>query len=291
MPVAAREASVYTGITIAEYYRDMGMSVAVLADSTSRWAEALREMSGRLEEMPGEEGYPAYLTSRLAQFYERAGRVICLGGDGREGALSAIGAVSPTGGDFSEPVTQATLRIVKVFWGLDAQLAYRRHFPAINWLNSYSLYVDRLSDWFSENVAADFSKQRAEALHILQLESELDEIVRLVGVDALSRSDRLTLEVARMLREDFLQQDAMSDTDAYCPLDKQYGLLRLILTYRSLASDALAAGANLKDVLSIGAIEKIGRAKSEADYQTVYPAIDEEMIDELSKLAEGSLVS
>ena len=291
MPVAAREASVYTGITIAEYYRDMGMSVAVLADSTSRWAEALREMSGRLEEMPGEEGYPAYLTSRLAQFYERAGRVICLGGDGREGALSAIGAVSPTGGDFSEPVTQATLRIVKVFWRLDAQLAYRRHFPAINWLNSYSLYVDRLSDWFSENVAADFSKQRAEALHILQLESELDEIVRLVGVDALSRSDRLTLEVARMLREDFLQQDAMSDTDAYCPLDKQYGLLRLILTYRSLASDALAAGANLKDVLSIGAIEKIGRAKSEADYQTVYPAIDEEMIDELSKLAEGSLVS
>ncbi|MEA4823844.1 MAG: V-type ATP synthase subunit A [Clostridiaceae bacterium] len=289
MPVAAREASVYTGITIAEYYRDMGMSVAVIADSTSRWAEALREMSGRLEEMPGEEGYPAYLTSRLAQFYERAGRVVCLGSDKREGALSAIGAVSPTGGDISEPVSQATLRIVKVFWGLDAQLAYRRHFPAINWLNSYSLYVDRLADWYKDNIAPDFGDQRREALHVLQLEAELEEIVRLVGVDALGKADRLTLEVARMLREDFLQQDAMSDTDSFCPPDKQYGLLKLILTYNELAGVALVAGAPLDKVLGIGAVEKIGRAKTEAEYKTVYPEIEAAMHEELSALTEGSL--
>ncbi|MCI6908331.1 MAG: V-type ATP synthase subunit A [Eubacteriales bacterium] len=289
MPVAAREASVYTGITIAEFYRDMGLSVAVIADSTSRWAEALREMSGRLEEMPGEEGYPAYLTSRLAQFYERAGRVVCLGGDGREGALSAIGAVSPTGGDISEPVSQATLRIVKVFWGLDAQLAYRRHFPAINWLNSYSLYVDRLADWYRENVAPDFCEQRSEALHILQLEAELEEIVRLVGVDALGKRDRLTLEVARMLREDFLQQDAMSDTDSYCPPEKQYGLLKLILTYNRLAGEALDAGAPLERVLGVGAVERIGRAKAEAEYRTAFEEIGAEMRSELGALTEGSV--
>ncbi|MBO7375754.1 MAG: V-type ATP synthase subunit A, partial [Clostridia bacterium] len=231
MPVAAREASIYTGITIAEYYRDMGYSVAVIADSTSRWAEALREMSGRLEEMPGEEGYPAYLTSRLAQFYERAGKVICIGSDGREGALSAIGAVSPPGGDISEPVSQATLRIVKVFWGLDSALAYRRHFPAINWLNSYSLYRDRLAPWFSENIAADWMELTQRCLKTLQHEASLNEIVQLVGMDALSPSDRLTLEVSRSLREDFLQQVALGDNDSYTPLVKQLDLLALIFRF------------------------------------------------------------
>ena len=289
MPVAAREASVYTGITIAEYYRDMGYAVAVIADSTSRWAEALREMSGRLEEMPGEEGYPAYLASRLAQFYERAGRVICKGQDKREGALSAIGAVSPPGGDISEPVSQATLRIVKVFWGLDATLAYRRHFPAINWLNSYSLYLDRLSSWYGENINKSFMSQRHEAMQLLQQESELDEIVKLVGIDALSASDRLIMETAQMLREDFLQQNAMSDTDSYCSLDKQFAMMGLILEYNELASSALKRGADMNKVFSIKARDRIGRAKdvSQDDYKETFDSIEHEMKSELEELAGG----
>lgn len=262
MPVAAREASIYTGITIAEYFRDMGYSVAVIADSTSRWAEALREMSGRLEEMPGEEGYPAYLTSRLAQFYERAGKVVCLGGDNRVGTLSAIGAVSPQGGDISEPVTQATLRIVKVFWGLDASLAYRRHFPAINWLNSYSLYKDRLSDWFSQNVAPDWMQTTGEAMKLLQQESELNEIVKLVGVDALSPSDRMVLEAARSIREDFLQQDSFSDTDSYTPLSKQYGLLKTILAFYEKTKAAVGNGADAEKISELPVREDIGRLKN-----------------------------
>ena len=262
MPVAAREASIYTGITIAEYYRDMGYSVAVIADSTSRWAEALREMSGRLEEMPGEEGYPAYLTSRLAQFYERAGKVVCLGGDNRVGTLSAIGAVSPQGGDISEPVTQATLRIVKVFWGLDASLAYRRHFPAINWLNSYSLYKDRLADWFSQNVSRDWMETTGEAMRLLQQENELDEIVKLVGVDALSASDRMVLEAARSVREDFLQQDSFSDTDSYTPLGKQYGLLRVILAFYEKSKAAVENGADAAAIADLPVREEIGRLKN-----------------------------
>ncbi len=261
MPVAAREASVYTGITIAEYFRDMGYSVAVIADSTSRWAEALREMSGRLEEMPGEEGYPAYLTSRLAQFYERAGKVICLGADGREGALSAIGAVSPQGGDISEPVTQATLRIVKVFWGLDASLAYRRHFPAINWLNSYSLYRDRLTDWFGKNVSGTWMNYTARCLKTLQVEADLQEIVKLVGMDALSPEDRLTLDVAQSIREDFLQQNAFLEIDCYTPLEKQFGMLDLIFTYEDRARTAIAAGADIEGISALPFHEAIGRAK------------------------------
>ena len=261
MPVAAREASIYTGITIAEYYRDMGYSVAIIADSTSRWAEALREMSGRLEEMPGEEGYPAYLTSRLAQFYERAGKVICIGSDGREGALSAIGAVSPAGGDISEPVTQATLRIVKVFWGLDSALAYRRHFPAINWLNSYSLYRDRLSGWFSEHVARDWMDQTQRCLKTLQTEAELNEIVQLIGMDALSPEDRMTLEVSRSLREDYLQQDALGDNDSYTPLDKQYALLRLIFSFEDKGREAIKRGADVEAISEMAVRERIGRAK------------------------------
>ncbi len=289
MPVAAREASVYTGITIAEYYRDMGYAVAVIADSTSRWAEALREMSGRLEEMPGEEGYPAYLASRLAQFYERAGRVICKGQDKREGALSAIGAVSPPGGDISEPVSQATLRIVKVFWGLDASLAYRRHFPAINWLNSYSLYLDRLSGWYKENINKEFMNQRHSAMQLLQQESELDEIVKLVGVDALSASDRLIMETAQMLREDFLQQNAMSDTDSYCSLDKQFGMMGLILNYNELASSALKRGADMNKVFSIPARDRIGRMKdvSQKEYKEVFASIASEMKAQLTELSGG----
>ena len=264
MPVAAREASIYTGITIAEYYRDMGYSVAVIADSTSRWAEALREMSGRLEEMPGEEGYPAYLTSRLAQFYERAGKVVCLGGDGRIGTLSAIGAVSPQGGDISEPVTQATLRIVKVFWGLDASLAYRRHFPAINWLNSYSLYKDRLTEWFSQNVARDWMDATGAAMKLLQQENELDEIVKLVGYDALSADDRLVLEAARAVREDFLQQNSFSDTDAYTPLEKQYGLLKVILAFYEKGKAAIEKGADASLIAELPVREDIGRLKNVA---------------------------
>ena len=261
MPVAAREASIYTGITIAEYFRDMGYRVAIMADSTSRWAEALREMSGRLEEMPGEEGYPAYLGSRLAEFYERAGRVICHGADRREAAISAIGAVSPPGGDFSEPVTQATLRIVKVFWALDAQLAYRRHFPAINWLTSYSLYQDRLSAWMQREVADDWVSLRSDAMRILQEESELEEIVRLVGIDALSLKDRMTLETAKSIREDYLHQNAFHEVDTYTSMPKQYKMLSLILTFGHMAQKALEDGAEFSQVLALPVRERIGRAK------------------------------
>ncbi len=288
MPVAAREASIYTGITIGEYFRDMGYSVAIIADSTSRWAEALREMSGRLEEMPGEEGYPAYLTSRLAQFYERAGMVVCCGSERREGALSAIGAVSPPGGDLSEPVTQATLRIVKVFWGLEAALAYKRHFPAINWLTSYSLYKDRLNGWFTQNVARDWVDRLAEAMKLLQLEAELDEIVKLVGVDALSSDDRLVLEVARSLREDFLQQDAMDDNDSYCPLEKQYLLLGLILSFYHRAQKAIAAGADIEKIAAMPERERIGRAKFTPNdrYREEFAGIDAEVDNALIRLTE-----
>ncbi len=283
MPVAAREASIYTGITIAEYYRDMGYTVAVIADSTSRWAEALREMSGRLEEMPGEEGYPAYLTSRLAQFYERAGKVTCLGSDGREGALSAIGAVSPAGGDISEPVTQATLRIVKVFWGLDSSLAYRRHFPAINWLNSYSLYRERLTGWFADNVSRDWMPLTQRCLKTLQNEAELNEIVQLIGADALSPSDRLTLEVARSLREDFLQQDAMSDNDSYSPLEKQCRLLRLIFSFEDKSRRALERGASIDEIADLPVRERIGRAKAlpNDSYAPEFEKIEAELESEL----------
>ena len=289
MPVAAREASVYTGITIAEYFRDMGYSVAVIADSTSRWAEALREMSGRLEEMPGEEGYPAYLTSRLAQFYERAGKVVCLGSDERQGALSAIGAVSPQGGDISEPVTQATLRIVKVFWGLDASLAYRRHFPAINWLNSYSLYRDRLSGWFSENVSKAWMDYTARCLKTLQIESDLQEIVKLVGMDALSPSDRLTLDVAQSIREDFLQQNAFLDIDSYTPLDKQCGMLEMIFMYEDRARRAIEAGADIEDICSLPVHERIARAKTveNDNYQNEFKAIKAEIAAQMDKLIAG----
>ena len=289
MPVAAREASVYTGITIAEYFRDMGYSVAVIADSTSRWAEALREMSGRLEEMPGEEGYPAYLTSRLAQFYERAGKVVCLGSDGRQGALSAIGAVSPQGGDISEPVTQATLRIVKVFWGLDASLAYRRHFPAINWLNSYSLYRDRLSGWFASNVSKSWMDYTARCLKTLQVEADLQEIVKLVGMDALSASDRLTLDVAQSIREDFLQQNAFLDIDSYTPLDKQCGMLEMIFTYEDRARRAIEAGADIEDICSLPVHERIARAKTVAndDYQNEFKAIKADIAAQMDKLIAG----
>ena len=244
MPVAAREASIYTGITIAEYFRDMGYSVALMADSTSRWAEALREMSGRLEEMPGEEGYPAYLGSRLAQFYERAGHVVSLGKEGREGALSVIGAVSPPGGDISEPVSQATLRIVKVFWGLDSALAYKRHFPAINWLTSYSLYVDNMANWFNEEVAADWMEDRQKMMTILQEEAELNEIVQMVGMDALSPTDRLKMEAARSIREDFLHQNSFHEIDTYTPLRKQYLMMKLVLAFYEKSVDALNKGAD-----------------------------------------------
>lgn len=288
MPVAAREASVYTGITIAEYFRDMGYAVAVIADSTSRWAEALREMSGRLEEMPGDEGYPAYLSSRLAQFYERSGRVNCCGSQLREGSLTAIGAVSPPGGDISEPVSQATLRIVKVFWGLDSVLAYRRHFPAINWLMSYSLYWDRLTPWYEANIHPDFKRQRDSVMSLLQAEAELDEIVRLVGVDSLSPEDRMILETARMIREDFLQQNAFSETDAYSALEKQHLLLKLILTYHTLGLEALASGASMASVFSVPAREKIGRAKDLLDYTQEYPRIEDGMRGDLNALIEGT---
>ena len=289
MPVAAREASIYTGITIAEYFRDMGYSVAVIADSSSRWAEALREMSGRLEEMPGEEGYPAYLTSRLAQFYERAGKVICLGSDGREGTLSAIGAVSPQGGDISEPVSQATLRIVKVFWGLDSSLAYRRHFPAINWLTSYSLYKDKLEEWFNANVARDWNAVTGEAMRILSVENELEEIVKLVGVDALSPSERLTLEAARSVREDFLQQNAFEDGDSYTSLDKQYRLIKLILSFYKKSGDALKRGADIEKIAELPVRERIGRAKSVAPekYVSEFEDIDSEISAELAALTDN----
>lgn len=261
MPVAAREASIYTGITIAEYFRDMGYSVALMGDSTSRWAEALREMSGRLEEMPGEEGYPAYLGSRLAQFYERAGKVITLGSSPVEGALSVIGAVSPPGGDISEPVTQATLRIVKVFWGLDSQLAYKRHFPAINWLTSYSLYIDTMSAWFNNNIADDWMSCRNRLMHLLQDEAELDEIVRLVGIDALSAPDRIKLEAARSIREDFLHQDAFHEVDTYTPLEKQHMMMLLVLDYSDKCQEALKKGATVDSLVGLEIRERIGRFK------------------------------
>lgn len=287
MPVAAREASIYTGITIAEYFRDMGYNVALMADSTSRWAEALREMSGRLEEMPGDEGYPAYLGSRLAQFYERAGRVISLGSKGREGTLTAIGAVSPPGGDISEPVSQATLRIVKVFWGLDSSLAYKRHFPAINWLRSYSLYLDKLDDWANKNVSRDWSALRSNAMRILQEESELEEIVRLVGVDALSPSDKLTLEVAKSIREDYLHQNAFHDVDTYTSLTKQYRMLKLIMNFYNLAKKALANGAEIKDIFNLPVREKIGRAKYTPEEQVdkVFKDIENELSSQMEALA------
>ena len=288
MPVAAREASIYTGITIAEYFRDMGYNVAVIADSTSRWAEALREMSGRLEEMPGEEGYPAYLTSRLAQFYERAGRAVCLGSDQRQGCLSAIGAVSPQGGDISEPVTQATLRIVKVFWGLDSSLAYRRHFPAINWLNSYSLYRDRLSDWYEENVGKEWNKLTTRCLKTLQVEDNLQEIVKLVGMDALSNSDRLTLEAARSIREDFLIQNAFDSDDSYCELDKQLALMKLVFYYEDKANEAVENGADIDEVTDIPAREDIGRFKAVhyESYKEEYESIINKIDAQLAKLTE-----
>ena len=283
MPVAAREASIYTGITIAEYFRDMGYSVVLLADSTSRWAEALREMSGRLEEMPGEEGYPAYLGSRLAGFYERAGRVTSLGNEEREGALSIIGAVSPQGGDISEPVSQATLRIVKVFWGLDSALAYKRHFPAINWLKSYSLYLDSMAKWYENNVSADWMPLRNRIMHLLQEEAELDEIVRLVGMDALNAHDRMKLEAARSIREDYLHQDAFHEVDTYASLKKQCIMMRLVLDYFDMATAALDEGCNANKLINLSARENIGRIKYvpedkvEAEYENIKDMISKEI--------------
>ena len=284
MPVAAREASIYTGITIAEYFRDMGYSVALMADSTSRWAEALREMSGRLEEMPGEEGYPAYLGSRLAQFYERAGHVVSLGKDGREGALSVIGAVSPPGGDISEPVSQATLRIVKVFWGLDSALAYKRHFPAINWLTSYSLYVDNMANWFNDEVAADWMEDRQKMMTILQEEAELNEIVQMVGMDALSPTDRLKMEAARSIREDFLHQNSFHEIDTYTPLRKQYLMMKLVLAFYEKSVDALNKGADMNALIAMPVREKIGRYKytTDADIESEYKNVEEELDKEVA---------
>ncbi|EJP6470898.1 V-type ATP synthase subunit A [Clostridium sp. FAM 1755] len=293
MPVAAREASIYTGITIGEYFRDMGYSVALMADSTSRWAEALREMSGRLEEMPGDEGYPAYLGSRAADFYERAGKVLSLGADQREGALTVIGAVSPPGGDLSEPVTQATLRIVKVFWGLDSQLAYRRHFPAINWLNSYSLYLEKISPWMDENVASDWTELRTRAMSLLQEEANLEEIVRLVGIDALSEKDRLKLEVAKSLREDYLQQNAFHEIDTYASLGKQYKMLKLVLFFYDEAQRALNAGIYLKELLDLEVRDKIARSKyvSEENIENIDGIFNEltGIIDEL--ISKGGIMN
>lgn len=288
MPVAAREASVYTGITIAEYYRDMGYSVALMADSTSRWAEALREMSGRLEEMPGDEGYPAYLGSRLAQFYERAGRVISTGTEGREGALSVIGAVSPPGGDISEPVSQATLRIVKVFWGLDSNLAYQRHFPAINWLTSYSLYADSLADWYNNNVSKDWMKLRARFMEILHEEAELKEIVKLIGMDALSPNDRLKMETARSIREDFLHQLAFHEVDTYTSLKKQLYMMKLILNFNDEAADVLAKGADVEAVANLEVREKIGRFKyiEEEKTDAEFDKLSVEISSELNELLD-----
>ena len=291
MPVAAREASIYTGITIAEYFRDMGYDVAVIADSTSRWAEALREMSGRLEEMPGEEGYPAYLASRLAQFYERAGSVSCITSEAdRRGSLTAVGAVSPPGGDLAEPVSQGTMRIVKVFWALDAQLAYKRHFPAINWLTSHSLYLDSLKPWFDENLGKDFMGHRNQAMSILQQEASLNEIVQLVGKDSLSAGDQLTLETAKMIREDFLQQNSFVDIDSYSSYDRQAMLLSMILKYDALCRDAIAKGAVASKLFEIGVREQIGRAKSvpEDEYKSVYTQIAKDMEKQIDNVtAQG----
>ena len=286
MPVAAREASIYTGITIAEYFRDMGYNVAIMADSTSRWAEALREMSGRLEEMPGDEGYPAYLSSRLAEFYERAGIVKVLGSVDKTGSVSAIGAVSPPGGDLSEPVSQATLRIVKVFWGLSAQLAYKRHFPAIDWLISYSLYADRMGEWYEKNVGADFMELRAFVMNVLQEEASLEEIVRLVGMDTLSYKDRMTLGTAKMIREDYLHQNAFHETDTYTSLDKQYRMLKLIKKFYDLGNEAVANYADIDEVTACEAKEKIGRAKYiEESSVASFDEIDSELERELKALA------
>ena len=286
MPVAAREASIYTGITIAEYFRDMGYSVALMADSTSRWAEALREMSGRREEMPGEEGYPAYLGSRLAQFYERAGHVITLGSEGREGALSAIGAVSPPGGDISEPVSQATLRIVKVFWGLDSALAYKRHFPAINWLTSYSLYLDDMGPWFNEHVAPDWMSLRQDMMSLLQDEAELDEIVKMVGMDALSPTDRLKMEAARSIREDFLHQNSFHEVDTYTSLNKQHNMMKLVMAFYNESLEALNSGASINDILKMAVRERIGRYKYtlEADVDKEYETIHKELAVEIANI-------
>lgn len=288
MPVAAREASIYTGITIAEYFRDMGYSVALMADSTSRWAEALREMSGRLEEMPGEEGYPAYLGSRLAQFYERAGRVISLGREGREGQLSAIGAVSPPGGDISEPVSQATLRIVKVFWGLDANLAYQRHFPAINWLNSYSNYLDDMEPWFNENVKSDWMQVRQNLMSLLTEEASLNEIVKMVGMDALSPQDRLKMEAARSIREDFLHQNSFDEIDTYTSLPKQYDMMKLVYAFYEEGSKALKDGANIEDIVSMQVRERIGRFKytKESDIAEEYSSVQEALATEIATLTQ-----
>lgn len=289
MPVAAREASIYTGITIAEYFRDMGYSVALMADSTSRWAEALREMSGRLEEMPGEEGYPAYLGSRLAQFYERAGHVIALGKDGRDGALSVIGAVSPQGGDISEPVSQATLRIVKVFWGLDSNLAYQRHFPAINWLTSYSLYLDSMEKWFNEEVDPGWMNSRQEMMSLLQDESKLNEIVQMVGMDALSPADRLKMEAAKSIREDFLNQNSFDEVDTYSSLRKQYLMMRLVMSFYEKAKAALEKGANVEDLIAMPSREPIGRFKYtpedkiEDEFTRINDLLDREVAEALNK--------
>ena len=286
MPVAAREASIYTGITIAEYFRDMGYSVALMADSTSRWAEALREMSGRLEEMPGEEGYPAYLGSRLAQFYERAGHVISLGKDKREGALSVIGAVSPPGGDISEPVSQATLRIVKVFWGLDSALAYKRHFPAINWLTSYSLYLDNMEDWFNTQVASDWMENRQKLMGLLQDEAELEEIVKMVGMDALSAGDRLKMEAARSIREDFLHQNSFHEVDTYSSLKKQHLLMQLVVAFYEQSKEALEKGASIQGLLKMEVREKIGRFKyvTEDKLDEEYDRIEKELASEIANV-------
>ena len=284
MPVAAREASIYTGITIAEYFRDMGFSVALMADSTSRWAEALREMSGRLEEMPGEEGYPAYLGSRLAQFYERAGDVITIGSEGREGALSVIGAVSPPGGDISEPVSQATLRIVKVFWGLDSSLAYKRHFPAINWLTSYSLYVDSIGSWFTENVDKDWLKLRQDLMKLLQEESELEEIVKMVGMDALSAEDRLKMEASRSIREDYLHQNSFHEIDTYTSLNKQLLMMKLVMGFYEQAAEALKEGADINALIKMPVREAIGRFKytHEDDLDEEYEKISNRLSQEIA---------
>ena len=286
MPVAAREASIYTGITIAEYFRDMGYSVALMADSTSRWAEALREMSGRLEEMPGEEGYPAYLSSRIAQFYERAGRTICLGSDGREGSLTAIGAVSPPGGDFSEPVTQATLRIIKVFWALDANLAYNRHFPAVNWLNSYSLYLDRINSWMEQNISRDWTALRSDVMKLLHEEAELQEIVRLVGMDALSPHERLLLEAARSVREDYLHQNAFHDADTYTSLQKQFKMLKLIMDFYYKGKNALNKNAKVEDIINMPVREYIGRAKyiAESEFDNAFIKIEAKLDEQINSL-------
>jgi len=275
MPVAAREASIYTGITIAEYFRDMGYDVALLADSTSRWGEALREVSGRLEEMPGEEGYPAYLATRLSAFYERAGRVICLGAGERNGSITVVGAVSPPGGDFSEPITQNTLRVVGTFWALDTNLAYRRHFPSVNWIKSYSLYLDSIAEWYSKNIARDWRELREKAIYLLQKEVELQEIVQLVGPDALPDSEKAILDVTRMIREDFLQQSAYSDTDSFCPIEKQYLMLKVIMTYYEQTNLAMNRGVSLRQVQALPLKAMIGRMKDAGETNEVRQMIDE----------------